>query len=62
MDDAAAPMWAIATIGGPTAQRSGAFCVRQVAADDKRETAVMARLILTEWLIAKGYLQEEPRR
>jgi hypothetical protein len=32
------------------------------AANDKREIAAMARLILTEWLIAKGYLQQESRR
>jgi hypothetical protein len=36
--------------------------IRQAAADDKRETTVMARLILTDWLIAKGYLQQEQRR
>jgi hypothetical protein len=36
--------------------------IGQAAADDKRQTAAMARLILTEGLIAKGYLQQEPRR
>jgi hypothetical protein len=36
--------------------------IRQAAAGDTRETAMIARVILTEWLIVKGYLQQEPRR
>jgi hypothetical protein len=36
--------------------------LKRAAAADKRETAALARIIITEWLEAKGYLKEEPRR
>jgi hypothetical protein len=33
--------------------------LKRAAAADRREPAALARLILTEWLVAKGFLQEE---